>query len=94
MFIATQGIPQQDVPACGQCHGPSPTRRNPAYPVLAGQYADYLLLQLELFQQQRRGGSPYTHLMRPVAAGLTRSQMREVALYYESLSGPTGALQR
>jgi cytochrome c553 len=94
MLIAMRGIPQQDVPACRQCHGPAPTRKNAAYPVLAGQYADYLVLQLELFQQQRRGGSPYAHLMRPVAAGLTRSQMRDVALYYESLSGLTGALQR
>lgn len=92
-LIATRGIPEHDVPACAQCHGPSPTRKNAAYPVLSGQYAGYLILQLELFQQQRRGGSPYAHLMRRAAAGLTRSQMREVALYYESLGDKGAALQ-
>jgi cytochrome c553 len=35
--IASRGIPSQRVPACVACHGPGPTRRNPMYPVLAGQ---------------------------------------------------------
>jgi cytochrome c553 len=85
MVIASRGIPAQDVPACSDCHGPSPRRKNDAYPILAGQFADYLVLQLELFKTERRGGSPYAHLMRPVAAGLTSQQMRDVAAYYESL---------
>lgn len=61
-------------------------RRNPAYPVLAGQYADYLVLQLQLFKAQQRGGSDYAHIMRRVAAGLSLAQMRDVARYYASLS--------
>jgi cytochrome c553 len=85
MIIASRGIPAQDVPACADCHGPSASRKNDAYPILAGQYADYLVLQLELFKSGHRGGSKYAHLMRPVAAGLTREQMRDVALFYESL---------
>lgn len=85
MVIASRGVPAQDVPACADCHGPSPSRRNDAYPILAGQFADYLVLQLELFKSGHRGGSRYAHLMRPVAAGLTRDQMRDVAVYYESL---------
>jgi cytochrome c553 len=83
--IARYGIPGQRVPACVDCHGPGVVRRNPFYPVLTGQYADYLVLQLELFTQEHRGGSPYAHLMRPVATRLTAQQMRDVALYYESL---------
>jgi cytochrome c553 len=83
--IASRGIPSQRVPSCADCHGPGGSRRNPHYPVLAGQYADYLVLQLELFKKQQRGGSAYAHLMRPVAARLTREQMRDVAFYYESL---------
>ena len=85
MAIATHGVPAQRVPACADCHGPSPLRKNDAYPVLAGQFADYLVLQLELFKAGRRGGSRYAHLMNPVASGLTHPQMRDVALYYESL---------
>ncbi len=84
MAIATRGIPSQKVPACAECHGPAPSRKNDAYPVLAGQHADYLILQLELFQAGHRGGSRYAHLMREVAAGLTRQQMQDVAHYYAS----------
>lgn len=87
--IAEQGIPSQRVPICMECHGPGPDRKNPNYPELAGQYAEYLILQLTLFRQQRRGGTAYAHLMRRVAHRLTPQQMRDVANYYESLS-PSG----
>jgi cytochrome c553 len=88
--IATQGIPRQRVPSCVDCHGPGPTRRNPIYPLLAGQYAAYLAVQLELFKKEQRGGSGYAHLMHPVATRLTTEQMRDVSLYYESLTPTLG----
>ena len=84
--IARHGIPSQRVPSCMDCHGPSVIRRNPNYPVLAGQYADYLVLQLELFKKQQRGGSAYDHLMHPIATRLTSEQMHDVARYYASLT--------
>lgn len=83
--IASQGIPARKVPSCADCHGPGGHRRNPTYPILAGQYADYLALQLQLFQQQHRGGWDYAHLMHPVALRMTPDQMRDVAAYYASL---------
>jgi cytochrome c553 len=83
--IALRGIAQQRVPACVQCHGPARTPRNSAYPVLAGQDFAYLLQQLELFHDGRRGGWLYAHLMREVAPRLTRGQMHDVAQYYASL---------
>lgn len=55
------------------------------YPVLAGQYADYLKLQLQLFQAENRGGTNYAHLMQEIAKHLTEQQISELALYYESL---------
>jgi cytochrome c553 len=88
--IALEGIPEQGVPSCADCHGPGTGSRNPFYPVLAGQYADYLVLQLELFQRDERGGSPYAHLMRQVASRLTPEQMRDVAAFYESLASAGG----
>lgn len=91
--IARGGIPRQKVPACRDCHGPNRVRRNPFYPELAGQYAEFLLLQLELFKSGRRGGSAYAQLMRPTAEKLTKEQMKDVALYYESLGGgPVAAI--
>jgi cytochrome c553 len=83
--IAQRGIPARKVPSCADCHGPTKTDRNPAYPELAGQYAEYLLLQLQLFARQERGGSEYAHLMRPVAAALTTEEMSAVVQYYASL---------
>ena len=89
--IAQRGIPDERVPACAACHGPGAARRNPAYPVLAGQYAEYLVLQLQLFHEEKRGGSAYAHLMHPVATRLTPEQMRDVALYYASLGSQPSA---
>jgi cytochrome c553 len=84
-LIAAQGLASQRVPACAACHGPGPAPRNPVYPALAGQYADYLELQLRLFKQGRRGGTAYAHVMDRAAAGLTEGQMRDAAQYYAAL---------
>lgn len=85
--IALRGIPARKVPSCVDCHGPTEGPRNPRYPVLAGQYPEYLVLQLELFQAGRRGGSDYDHLMRPIAERLAPEEMRDVALWFASLPG-------
>jgi cytochrome c553 len=84
--IARRGVPAQRVPSCIPCHGPGPAPRNPIYPTLVGQYADYLALQLELFKKGHRGGTAYAHLMQAVVRELTPEQMRDVARYYASLS--------
>jgi cytochrome c553 len=83
--IAHEGIPAARVPACVECHGPRGRRTKDAYPVLAGQPAEYLILQLELFQNGQRGGSGYAHLMDEIAPRLDRGQMRAVAHYFASL---------
>ena len=87
--IAHAGVPGEGIPSCVDCHGPNRIERNPAYPILAGQYAEYLLLQLRLFNTGRRGGSVYMRLMHPTAHRLTPEQMRAVSLYYESLGTST-----
>ncbi|HEX7182894.1 MAG TPA: c-type cytochrome [Thermoanaerobaculia bacterium] len=84
--IAHRGVPEKRVPSCADCHGPGAIRRKPIYPELAGQYAGYLVQQLQLFQKEHRGGTPFAHLMHPVASRLTPEQMRDVAAYYESLA--------
>lgn len=91
--IAHHGVAADRIPSCVDCHGPrshrNPSERqfqpNPQYPILAGQSADYLVLQLELFQQRARGGSAYAHLMHPVADQLDAQQIQDVAHYYASL---------
>ena len=92
--IALRGIPNRRVPACSACHGPNRIRRNPIYPELAGQHPDYLALQLNLFNKQSRGGTPYAHIMHRVAGRLTPEQMRDVTLYYGSLNSAAEPLAR
>ncbi len=82
--IAHEGVPKDRIPACVECHSPTGHRTKPSYPLLAGQPADYLKLQLELFKKGERGGSPNAHLMQHVAPYLSEEQMRAVALYFES----------
>jgi cytochrome c553 len=83
--IAAHGIPDRDIPSCADCHGPVATPRNPAYPVLTGQHARYLALQLELFQQRRRGGSGFANLMHVFVGRLRAEEIRDVTNYYSSL---------
>jgi cytochrome c553 len=83
--IAQQGIPQQGVPACRHCHGPDAVVDNPLFPDIAGQSADYLTKQLELWAAGQRGGSVYAHVMRAVARGLEPDQIRAVAGYFATL---------
>lgn len=83
--IVLHGIPERDIPACVECHGPADRPRNPAYPELAGQYPEYLRLQLQLFAENRRGGSDYAHIMQGIAARLSEEERRQVALYFGSV---------
>ncbi|MDX1531921.1 MAG: hypothetical protein R3362_10395 [Rhodothermales bacterium] len=73
------GLPREGIPACAPCHGPADHARSPFFPELAGQYADSLVLQLQPFAGEHRGGSPYVRLMHPTAHRLTPEQMRAVA---------------
>jgi cytochrome c553 len=80
--LVLQGDPARQIPPCSQCHGPSPTDRNPAYPLLAGQSAEYLVEQLVLFSENRRGGSGFAPIMEEIAARLSAREMRAAADYY------------
>jgi cytochrome c553 len=86
--LAESGAPAERIPACSECHGPERRRRNAAYPILSGQYAEYLVLQLELLSARRRGGSRYVHLMHRVAPRLEPQDIRDLAAYYASLPWP------
>ncbi len=84
--IAVRGIPERKIPTCTECHGPGVGPRNPFYPALAGQYADYLELQLRLFREERRGGTVYAKIMSKVVHALEEDDARAVALWYASLA--------
>jgi cytochrome c553 len=84
--IATRGIPDRDIPPCAECHGPSAPPKNHAYPKLTGQHVGYLTSQLQLLEEQRRGGSPNVNLMQVFVHRLRPEEIRDAARYYAALA--------
>ena len=84
--IAMNGVDVTMIPACVECHGPTTSSKNPAYPRLAGQRADYLREQLHLMKRRQRGGSEYVELMHAFVDRLTAEQIDDVTAYFASLS--------
>src|SRR5881396_1750259 len=70
--------------ACAACHGPNGNSTQPQFPILAGQTSRYLYLQLRDFQEGRRSDP----LMTPMAAGLSRDEMRELSDYFAKQTPP------
>src|SRR3546814_18748841 len=79
--IAMEGLPDRGVPACAACHGPDRPAAGAElpYPRLDGQFADYLVLQLGLSRDGRRGSGPYSDIMPAAAHGLTAEEIEAVA---------------
>ncbi|HTH61072.1 MAG TPA: c-type cytochrome [Paraburkholderia sp.] len=63
---------------CVACHGPMGNSTNPDYPVLAGQTARYIYLQLKDFKAGRRSDPR----MSPMAANLSPDDMQDLAAYF------------
>jgi cytochrome c553 len=63
---------------CAGCHGPGGNSTDAQYPVLAGQNARYLYLQLRDFKEGRR----HDPQMDPMAAPLTRDDMLALADFF------------
>jgi cytochrome c553 len=89
--IATGGVPERDIPACAECHGPTTLPKNPAYPKLSAQHVRYLVSQLRLLQERRRGGTANVNLMHIFVNRLQEDDIRDVASYYSALPGLTDA---
>src|SRR3954467_15591154 len=72
---------------CAACHGPNGNSASPQYPVLAGQNARYLYLQLKDFKEGRR----HDPQMEPMAAPLERDDMLALADYFsKQKQAPSG----
>ncbi len=65
---------------CAACHGIDGNSTVPQNPVLAGQTARYIYLQLRDFKRGRREDP----LMSPMAANLSKDDMLDLAAYYSS----------
>jgi cytochrome c553 len=77
----------EKVDVCASCHGPNGNSASPQYPVLAGQNARYLYLQLKDFKEGRR----HDPQMDPMAASLERDDMLALADYFsKQKQAPSG----
>jgi cytochrome c553 len=74
---------------CTACHGPLGNSSQPEVPLLAGQTARYIYLQLRDFQEGRRSNE----LMSPMAKDLTRDEMRELGAYFAAQKPQPQAFQ-
>jgi cytochrome c553 len=73
--------------ACVPCHGAAGNPPGAAFPILAGQTFRYLFLQLRDFKEGRRKDPQ----MSPMAAGLSREDMTDLAQYFAAQKPkPTG----
>ncbi|HZF19188.1 MAG TPA: c-type cytochrome [Burkholderiales bacterium] len=69
---------QKKAAACVTCHGPDGNSASGEYPILAGQTARYVYLQLKDFKEGRRSNG----LMAPFVAKLSRDDMLDLADYF------------
>ncbi|MSQ60873.1 MAG: cytochrome c4 [Betaproteobacteria bacterium] len=69
---------KEKVSACIACHGDEGNSQSGAYPILAGQTSRYLYLQLKDYKEGRRKDQ----LMSPMAANLSKEDMRALADYF------------
>lgn len=72
---------------CVACHGPDGNSVNPQWPKIAGQSAQYIVKQLQLFKTNER----VNPLMNPQAAALSDDDIKHLAAYYESVARTAGA---
>ncbi len=80
--IFEAGVPAESVPACIGCHG-NAGQGMATFPRIAGQHADYLVKQLNVFQ--RTDERPEGSVMKVVAHGLTRGDIESVSAFLQAL---------
>jgi cytochrome c553 len=84
--IYTQGLANDNIPACAACHGLGADGNGPmAIPALALQHQVYLLTQLDQFASGARRNSP-GQVMTSIARAMTKPQMQAVAAYLQQLN--------
>ncbi|AHM05095.1 Cytochrome c4 [Roseibacterium elongatum DSM 19469] len=79
--LGAVGSAERGIPACVNCHGPSGTGMPPSVPYLAGQYANYMTHQLQLWADGVRDNDAM-NVMSAIADKMTEEDMRAVSEYY------------
>lgn len=75
---------QEKVKTCATCHGEGGVSTTPAFPIIAGQYQDYLERALKDY----RDGARKNPIMGAQAQGLSNAQIQALAAYYAAQPSP------
>ncbi|GEM_PF-290961 len=85
--LGAAGSAELGIPACVNCHGPQGTGNPPSVPYLAGQYANYMTHQLQLWKDGTRDNDAM-NVMSAIASKMTEEDMRAVSEYYARVRPP------
>ena len=81
--LAKVGSAAKELQACDNCHGPGGIGLPPAIPYLAGQYAQYIASELQMWQRGERKNSLET--MSVIATKLDEHDIAALAAYYQQV---------
>jgi len=77
---------QKKAEVCASCHGPQGISQAPNFPILAGQYSDYIERALKDYRSGERDNA----IMKGFAANLSDADIRDLAAWFSSQSGLSG----
>ena len=81
---------QQKSQVCAACHGADGNGENTDFPIIAGQYADYMVRALMDYKSGVRNNA----VMKGIASGLSTTDMEDLAAYFSiqksTLNTPSG----
>jgi cytochrome c553 len=90
LLMASQVVPAAADPiedkaaVCASCHGENGIPVDPKYPAIWGQKEGYLYVELRDFNK----GNRKNELMSPIAQGLSKDDMKELAAYFAAKPWP------
>lgn len=68
---------------CASCHGPDGVSPQPNFPIIAGQYQDYIVRALKDY----KSGERENPIMKGFVANLSEQDMKDLAAYFYSQKG-------
>ncbi len=74
---------QKSDQVCAACHGPDGNSPSNQFPILAGQYEDYLVYALQSY----RNGQRKNPVMAGMAQPLTDQEIKDLAAFFASQKG-------
>lgn len=88
--LALEGVPERDLQPCAGCHGTVAEYADaPYFPVLGGQYEEYLQYKLAAWRTVRHPDNVWNRMMSYQAHDLTDEDIAGVAAYYASTRAET-----